>query len=57
MNYIRIKEMLKEHDDNLEQIILRVLKAEEEKISLKNPKGIKDDLKSIIEEVIDDDNK
>ncbi|AZR72156.1 hypothetical protein BBF96_01350 [Anoxybacter fermentans] len=56
MNYKKIEELLNDYDQRIKLTVLRVLKEEEQKISMSKPKGIKEKLQKIIEEMIEDDN-
>ncbi|MCK8817156.1 hypothetical protein MWH28_07255 [Natroniella sulfidigena] len=56
MSNKRIEELLNAYEDKIKKTVLKALEKEEEKISLINPVGIKQDLKEIIDEVVADDN-
>ncbi len=52
MNYNKISELLNDYDPLVKQAILRILDEEEQKISMLNPRGIKEQLRKVIEEMV-----
>ena len=53
----RIEEMLSDYSLEVKKIAMKVLEKEEEKISLINPRGIMQEIRDVIDEVIQNDNK
>ncbi|MGA2466728.1 MAG: hypothetical protein ABSH06_20555 [Thermodesulfobacteriota bacterium] len=45
----RIMEMFKEYDENIREVVGQVMEKEREKLSQKNPIGIIDDIRKIID--------
>jgi len=48
----RLLNLFKQHDQEVQRVIAEVLKLEQENISMERPRGIKEDIKEIIDRVV-----
>ena len=48
----RVIKLFKDYEQDVQQVIAEVLRIEQEYISMKTPRGVKEDIKEIVDRVV-----